>query len=243
LDFDGTLAPIVPRPEMAEMPVGARRTLKLLAQTYPVCVVSGRPLDFLRYEVGLDDIYYAADHGHHVVGPPGSHVDFQIAPDDSAELDAATHILRDALRDVRDVSLEAKEVSMAVHYRQVAEDDRAVVREAVDEALRASPGLRMMEGKMVYELLPDIAWGKGQAVRWLMDRLQPTMTGLFAVCVGDDLTDEEMFAAVRGRGISVLVGDPERPTQADYYLSDPSQVGGFLLAITARSGGPQEDVV
>ncbi len=80
LDFDGTLAPIVERPEMAEMPANTRESLRALAEAHPVCVVSGRPLDFLRAKVGLDTVFYAADHGHRIVGPAGSSVDFEIVP-------------------------------------------------------------------------------------------------------------------------------------------------------------------
>ncbi len=96
---------------------------------------------------------------------------------------------------------------------------------------------------MVYELMPDVGWGKGQAVLWLLNHLQPLMAEAFPICVGDDITDEEMFAAVKGRGLSVVVGDPRRPTQADYSLDDPSQLAGFLRALIGPSNRVGMDVV
>jgi len=243
LDFDGTLAPIVLKPEDAEMPSETIEVLRLLSGRYPVCIVSGRPLDFLRARIDLPAIFYAAGHGHRIVGPPDSGVDFEVGPDDSGDLEAATYALGAALRNVAGALLEVKEVSVAVHYRRVAESDRPMVKEAVDEVLRDSSSLRLMEGKMVYELMPDISWGKGEAVKWLLNYLQPMMTEVFPICVGDDVTDEEMFAAVKGRGASLIVGEPDRPTQADYRLASPADVPGFLRMFAAPSAGAQKVVV
>lgn len=243
LDFDGTLAPIVAQPEMAEVPAETLKVLRRLADKYPVCIVSGRPLEFLRTKVDSDTLFFAADHGHRIVGPPDSGVDFEVGPEDNDEVKAATLALGDTLRKVAGVLLEVKGVSVAVHYRRVAECDRGQVREAVNGILQKSPGLRLMEGKMVYELMPDIAWGKGQAVMWLLNHLQPMMTEVFPVCVGDDITDEDMFAVVKDRGASVVVGDPDRPTQADHRLDGPFDLPAFLRLFLGTSSEAGTGVV
>lgn len=244
LDFDGTLAPIVAEPEAAEIAQEARQALVLLARVFPVCVVSGRSFDSLRKKVDLDAIYYAADHGHRIVGPSASGVDFEIGPDDVGELRAATRRIQEALCETDGVLLEHKEVSLAVHYRGVAPQERGAVRDAVHKALEESHGLRLMEGKMVYELLPDIAWGKGEAVRWLLEHLQSARgADRVPICVGDDITDEDMFLTIKGRGLSVVVGDLMRTTHADYRLDDVVQVARFLKTFAEPRTGSAKDVV
>ena len=84
LDFDGTLAPIAPRPDLVDVcrrhqercwPFGRER--------HVVCVVSGRVLDDLRAKVAPPAVYYAADHGHHIVGPDGSGIELEVGAETS----------------------------------------------------------------------------------------------------------------------------------------------------------------
>lgn len=240
LDFDGTLAPIVERPEMADMPADTRQTVAALAELYPVCLISGRALSFLKSKLDSAHIYYAAAHGHRILGPEGSGVDFKTSDHDHLDLEALGHHLRSALTDIEGVSLEIKEVSLAVHYRLVAEPDRSDVRTVVDETMRAFSGYRLLEGKLVYELMPDIPWDKGQAVLWLLKRLRSAGRDVYPVCLGDDLTDESMFTAVLGQGVAVLVGDTDRPTSASFRVRDPDETAEFLRQFCdSPAQGPQ----
>jgi trehalose-phosphatase len=244
LDFDGTLAPIATKPELAEIARETRSVIDRLARKYPVCVVSGRSLDTLKGKIGLRSVFLAADHGHRVVGPRGSGVDFEVTPADNDELARATQDLQQALREIEGVLMEIKEVSLAVHYRRVAEHDKRAVRAAVDDALKTSPGLKLMEGKMVYELVPDVAWNKGQAVLWLLEYLKSGMHETHVpICIGDDVTDEDMFKATLGRGISVVVGALDRDTDAEYQLGDTSEVTEFLTSFVTRSESATTEVV
>ena len=94
--------------------------------------------------------------------------------------------------------------------------------------------LRMIRGKMVYDLLPRIDWDKGKAVLYLLDALGLNRHDIVPVYLGDDLTDEDAFRALRGRGVGIFVGradDPEvanRTTAADYILHSVEEVQAFL---------------
>ena len=130
--------------------------------------------------------------------------------------------------------MEAKELSLSVHYRLVAERERPLVHRIVAEVADTAPGISLAAGKLVHELGPRVPWGKGRAMLWLLERLGLERSGVCPVCLGDDLTDEDMFAAAGSWGVSVVVGVPDRPTRADYVLRDCDETATLLWALTAH---------
>ena len=94
--------------------------------------------------------------------------------------------------------------------------------------------LKVMPGKMVYEIQPKIDWDKGKAVLYLLEALDLDREDVVPIYVGDDVTDEDAFEALKGRGIGIFVGradDPEvsgRTTAADYVLHTTQEVERFL---------------
>jgi trehalose 6-phosphate phosphatase len=234
LDFDGTLAPISATPASTTMPADMKHLLARLAGAHLVCVASGRGLADLQAKVGLPSVYYAADHGHHIVGPEGSGVELEVAPEDSLEIEKASYELERQLRDVEGTIVETKGVSLSVHYRLVAEAERHHVAQIVREVADGSPGLRLTTGKLIYELTPDLGWDKGKAVLWLLKRLGFRRSAVCPICLGDDRTDEDMFRAAKGWGVGIVVGDAQADTLADYRLSGFDQVAGFLEHFASR---------
>jgi trehalose 6-phosphate phosphatase len=230
LDFDGTLAPLVGLPDLAEMPAPTREVLHSLAQRHLVCFISGRGLADLRRKIGLVDVYYAGDHGYHILGPVGSGIELEVGPGDRSELESAAHELEERLRPIVGAVVEAKETSLSVHYRLVAKQERPLVNQIVDEVVKSSPGLALAAGMSIHELRPQIPWGKGRAVAWLLEQLGLQRSGVCPVCLGDDITDEDMFFEARTGGIAILVGEPCRTTQAHYTLKDHNETAAFLKA-------------
>ncbi len=225
LDYDGTLAPIVPHPDRAVLAPGMREAVQRLAEGVPVCIVSGRDRPDVARFVDLQHLIYAGSHGFDIRGPDlaREHPEGAMALPD---LDAAERSLEEALRRVEGAEVERKRFSVAVHHRRVAEDRVPEVFRAVDEVLAAHPSLRRSGGKKVIELQPDVDWHKGRAVTWLLEAL--SLEDAFALYVGDDRTDEDAFHALEGRGLGILVGLPARPTAARYRLEDPEAVRRFL---------------
>ena len=149
-------------------------------------------------------------------------------------LAAAEARLRDRLAGIAGHEIERKRFSIAVHYRHVADADLQKLTDIVDTVLAAQPGLRNGLGKKVFELRPDIAWDKGEAVQWLLDRLGLDQPGVLPIYVGDDITDEDAFRALAGRGLAVVVRDgDERVTAADYALAGTEDVRRFLAVLTS----------
>lgn len=233
LDYDGTLTPIVRRPEDAAMSEDMRGVLRDLVARVPVAVVSGRDRATVEELVGVPELIYVGSHGFDVAGPPGSGLHLEVASEYLPDLDAAETALRARLAGIRGALIERKRLTLAAHYRLVAGVHRAKVADAVEAVRTAYPRLRRDRGKAVFELRPDVEWDKGHAVRWVLERVAPDAVALY---IGDDLTDETAFAALRGRGIGVAVGVSGRETLADMALRDPDEVRSFLHRLTSLVG-------
>ncbi len=227
LDFDGTLAPIAAHPRLARLDAGLRRTLAALAARLPVAIVSGRAAADVCRLVGIEEIYIAGSHGFEITGPGGLAHD-EGAPF-TAELDAAEGELAEAVAGLPGVWVERKPYAIAVHFRDAPADILPALEARIAALARRHPALLLKGGKKVFELRPAKAWDKGRAVLWLLDHVMGRDRR--AVFLGDDVTDEDAFRQLEGRGIGIVVGEEQRLTHARYRLRDPSEVRAFLTAL------------
>ncbi|MEQ8958108.1 MAG: trehalose-phosphatase, partial [Coleofasciculus sp. C2-GNP5-27] len=229
-DYDGTLTPIVPRPEAATLSQDMRSLLLQLSDQVIVAVISGRDLADVQNMVGIDKLYYAGSHGFDVAGG-GIQMQQQQAQASLPELDEAENQLREQLKPIAGAKVERKRFAIALHYREVAESDVERIRSIVDQVVQNYPQLRQSRGKKIFELQPDVPWDKGRAICWLLDKLDINTPDVLPMYLGDDTTDEDAFQALRDRGIGIRVGMPDEPTQANYYLQNPDEVKQFFQAL------------
>jgi trehalose 6-phosphate phosphatase len=228
LDFDGTLAEIADDPASVEPTPESRDALDVLAGhgNVRIAVISGRELADVRDRVGLDDVYYAGNHGLEVYEDGEVNV-HPIAEKHRETVRAACDAIEERLDDEPGCHVEDKGVTATVHYR-VAGDDRrahveAVVRSAVDEV--AGDDLRLTAAKSAIELRPGIDWGKGHAVETFRERAPDHYLPVY---IGDDTTDESAFEAVEAAdGFGVHVGSG-RETSATFRVPNPGGVASFL---------------
>jgi trehalose 6-phosphate phosphatase len=215
-DVDGTLAPIVPRPELSTVPEQARVELRRLAERYLlVACVSGRAGDDARALVGIEGIEYVGNHG--------------------LELDPGAAALAGrvaAFRDTISWPVEDKTLSLSYHYREVADEGAAVAElQRVAERARAE-GLVPRWGRKVLEIRPPVAADKGTAVRALVERAGATR----ALYAGDDATDLDAFrgldAADLERAVRIAVSSHEGPAElreaADLVVGSPEELVELL---------------
>jgi len=211
------LTPIVERPELAELSEEMRQALRVLAAKCTVAVVSGRDLADVRDLVAIDEILYAGCHGFDISGPEGQ-LDYPQGLDYLPDLDLAEQSLRKLLQEAPGCQVERKRFAIAVHFRRVADAQVPKVEAVVDEVLSGHDSLLKTEGKMSFELRPDIEWGKGKALNWILQKLELDRQDVVPFYIGADLTDEDAFRELQNRGITILVRDKRRPTAALYAL-------------------------
>lgn len=223
LDYDGTLTPIVQRPELAVISGDMKDVLKRLSEKYTTTIVSGRMRQDVEKLVGIKGLTYAGSHGFDIIGPGIS----MIEPRAKETIPLITKIIKhlsNELSAIPGILIEEKKFSVAVHYRLVDERYLAKIKDLVDKIIQNNTSLRLMSGKKVFEILPRIDWDKGQAVRWIMQALGISWSDVSVVYIGDDTTDEDVFRVVRRRGIGILVSDKPKESAADFQLSSPEEV-------------------
>lgn len=232
LDYDGTLSPITARPEMATLSNETRNVLRRLARREPVVIVSGRGREDVAALVGLPDLAYAGSHGFDIAGPPpvpgAPPLRLEVGDGVPALIDEAARRLKQDLDGIAGLLIEPKRFAVSIHFRLVDAREVPRIERAVDDAAAALPGLRKAHGKKLFELRPDVDWDKGRALLWLLDALGLDRPDVVPLYIGDDLTDEDAFAAVAGRGVGILVTEEPRDTAAAYSLRDTGEVRTFL---------------
>lgn len=227
LDYDGTLTPIVERPELATLPDAMAAVLRDLAARCPVTIVSGRDLANLRQMVTLDGVVYAGSHGFDVDAPEELGGRVRRGEDFADVLAAARARLKEAVAPIAGAWVEDKAFAVTLHFRQVAPEDVPAVEAAFAAVADAFPDLRRTGGKKVLELRPNVEWDKGRALLMLLERIDRSGPH-FPLFVGDDETDEDAFCAVAGSGIGIRVGDPHVASAAEYFLADTDEAATFL---------------
>lgn len=229
-DFDGTLAELHHDPYAPTLLPQRRALLEVLAgrRDMSVGLVSGRRIRDLRGRTRLpDSVYHAGLHGLEIEvdNRRWCHPELK---DRRQSTRALMSRLKTLSRDVPGLVIEDKDVSIAVHVRGVTEGrEEALARaRALAAPLLASGDLALLGGRMILEFLPNLAWNKGDAKRWILEDVAARYGGRpWVVFIGDDVTDENAFAAIE-HGIGVLVGD--RPTAAAHRLASPHEVEELL---------------
>lgn len=249
LDYDGTLSPVVSDPDAAALVDGAAEALRSVAAVCPVAILSGRDLADVRAHVGISGLWYAGSHGFELAGPDGTYHQNEAAAPFVPLIERAAAALRERLAHIAGVRVEHKRFAVAVHYREVGSPEQIAEIVSATHQLGQHLGLRPTSGRMLVELRPDIDWDKGTTLTWIRDRIDASGS-LLPIHIGDDLTDEDAFDAVRFDGIGIVVRhdeDSDRTTAARFSLESPDQVREFLqrgsqwLAYKHRSAGEAWD--
>jgi len=214
LDVDGTLAPIVARPELASVPEETRAELKRLVARYAlVACISGRTGEDAARVVGVAGAVYVGVHG------------LELAP----EAERWRGPLREFAESV-DWPVEDKGLAIVFHYRQ-AEDEEAALAVLRGVAQRATAlGLQAQFGRKVLEVRPPVAADKGTAVRTLLEQ-RGLRRALYA---GDDTTDLDAFRGLDALDVAVRIavasaeGPPALREAADLVVESPAQLVELL---------------
>lgn len=234
MDYDGTMAPVRETPGLAKAEPALLRAVNRAARQpwLTMAVISGRDVDDLMNMLPVEGIYLVGCHGAEYVYPNGErhavidHINLDPVLDSIAELGLK------CIGGCPGFFLERKKTAVTIHYRQVKMP--AALKVLADFAaslgkLVKENDLELLPGKKVLEIRPRSV-NKGQAVK-ILAGLYPQH---YPVYIGDDLTDEDAFKAIRNRGTGVLVSEVDKLTSACLRLRDPNEVLELLQIISTR---------
>ena len=218
-DFDGTLTPIVARPNDARLSKGVSARLATLATHLPVAIVTGRSIDDVRGRLGFEPRFIVGNHGAEEEGRVA-------AAGESSEAFSGLRLrLRERLPalSAAGVTVEDKGHSMALHYRLSRTRERAL--QLITELLADhDDALRVFGGKLVVNVVPSLAPDKADAVRALVLR-----SGVrCAIFAGDDVNDEPVFATAPADWLTIRVGRDDPRSKAQWFLDSPGEMALLL---------------
>jgi trehalose 6-phosphate phosphatase len=213
-DFDGVLAPIVSDPDRSAIPPSTRKLLQKLASRYPCIIVSGRGRADVRRRlkgIGFQEII-----GNHGIEPwASSHAMAQ-------RVARWVPVLKQRLERFRGIVLEDKQFSVSVHYRK--ERNKKEALKAIIAIAQKLPGASLVGGKQVVNVVPRGAPDKGLAV----ERERRKRRCDKVVYIGDDETDENVFALGRSRRFLTIRVGAKKSSLARFYIRNQQEIDQLL---------------
>ena len=230
LDYDGTLAPFHPDPMQALPLPEIPELLKKLSERSDttLAIISGRPLKEVVELLGNLAVVVVGSHGREMKKSDGSLRAIEPTDKQRAGLEAAHHL---AIQEGFEDHLEKKIGSIALHTRPLSSQRAAQIENTALtkwSALAQQYDLECMGFNGGVEVRCT-GRNKGDVLKELLD-LQPSEA--FSVYIGDDVTDEDAFREIKGRGIGIRVGESNTPTAATGFLAGCEEVKSFLRAWT-----------
>lgn len=236
-DIDGTLAPIVPTPDMSEVSAELKDSLRRLSKRYLlVAGISGRRTEDALDLIGLDDVVYFGNHGFEILRDD----EVEVIPEALPYLERVQELERLAREELapQGAFIEEKGITASVHYRNAPPE---VGERSVEFVKREGErlGLRITVGRGVVEARPPIRADKGTAVRTLVEEYHPDR----AMFIGDDTTDLDAFRELEKLreegalkeilrvGVASEEGPPEIETEADLVVDGVEGVGEVLRTL------------
>jgi trehalose-phosphatase len=236
LDFDGTLVPIALTPDKAILPQKVKGLLKSLADNprLKLAIISGRAIEDLKDKIGLKNVIYSGNHGLEIEGPK---ISFKpvVSSRYRIIIERIKNDLGKMISSIPGAFIEDKGLSLSLHYRLVDKNQIPLLKTAFHEAVilfLVRDKIRIKPGKMVLEVRPPVEWDKGKVVLWLLGRqiFALKKENILPIYIGDDVTDEDAFKALRNKGLTIFVGE-RKDSRAKYYLNDQTEVAEFLKRI------------
>jgi trehalose-phosphatase len=237
MDFDGTLAEFQLDPAAVTLTPARQILLQELSRRADLStgIISGRRISDLRERVpATSAMFFGGLHGLEIEGPGFKFVHKSVALA-APGISVLAKELRRAVKPLAGVFIEDKTYSIVLHTRGASKADRlhAITRfNALSEPLLSEGTVRLQPGDHALELLPNVDWAKGDAVRAIARHIEAgTREPVWPIYLGDDSTDEDAFDEIGSNGLTIAVG--KRPAGAAFQVDDPAAVECFLRAIVA----------
>ncbi len=220
-DFDGTLVPIKKNPENCYLSYELKKILQELNNKIKIGIISGRDLQDLKKRISISDIYYSGSHGLQIEG-----LDIKYINPDARRLKPYINKIYKEVKNLtyefRGTLIEKKNFSFTLHYRKVDTKKREELKNLFFDIMRNynQDYIKILNGKMVFEVLPAVNWNKGNAVSLLLNSCKSEH---FPIFIGDDITDETVFDEIKDRGLTIKVGYSKK-TMAKYFIKNQREI-------------------
>jgi len=222
-DFDGTLAPLSPHRHSVKISRTVLEGLQALTKRAPCAVVSGRSLADLAPRIDGAAVHLIGNHG--IEGPCSSAADLDMAEQACSQWKRELVVGLAQLPLMQGAEVEDKRYSLTVHLRRTMDPDRAA-GEVCGLLQRLTPTPHIVMGTYSINVLPSGQEGKGVATVALMTQLG--RNGL--LYIGDEETDETVFAMPRGVVLGIRIGQSTN-THAKFYLKDQGEIEEVLRCL------------
>lgn len=238
LDYDGTLAPFVMDRDAARPLPRTRELLQRITEgtATSVAIVSGRPVRELALLVGDLPAVLIGEHGWERRDPGLETVQRPLPGSAQDTLDRAERVSRAC---GWGELLERKRTGLVLHTRSLDESRARALQDQFIETWSSIAGGEMTVDRISGGVEMRVrGQDKGTVVRSLISQSPPDTVAVF---VGDDVTDEDAFEAIRDKGFAIRVGAPNRPSLAAGQLASCEAMAAFLeawLDAEPAAGGP-----
>ncbi len=236
LDYDGTLVPIQPTPELARLSPGRKKILARLARLpkFRAGLLTGRSLKDIRRAVKVPGLFYAANYGLVIITPQKSWV-HPAARRRVGSLKKMLPRLKGLAAEFRGVRVEDKTLTVAIHYRRWR-GRPGWLEKRLEGIIRDFPKpFRLESGKKIFEVYPAVKWDKGKALL-KVEKMLGYRRAPLVIFFGDDCADEEAFRRMGKADISVAVGR-SRDTAARFFCKNSGLVERFLKFLLKAGTG------
>jgi trehalose-phosphatase len=232
LDYDGTVTPIKKRPYLAVLSPNTKELLMNLrkCEDLSLFIITGRENNDIKEIIGIKDINIISNHGLQF----NYHNKLWVHPETkhyTSTIKKVSSLINDILPRFPNTFIEDKKLSFTVHFRNTDKNSVPELKKTIVDVMQPyQEKLKILKGKKIIEIRPNIEWDKGRAVLKMLNILKLKEKKYICVYIGDDRTDENAFKVLNKNEITIHVGTNKR-TQAKYYLRSTKEVYKFLEEI------------
>lgn len=238
LSYDGALAPLVSREDMAVLSRGMKEVLRRLAGLCPTVIVSRRGRQDLASMVDIDGLYHAGSDGLDFSGP-GLRGGARAKVEWVRQIRSLAADLVQAFLGTNGVLVDPRDVSLCLQLDPAARDRSAEIERILDSVLWGYPRLHRVRDGDELLVRPRLEWDRGRAAMRIAAELAPSGTGRIPLYAGTHPADETAFHALGAEGLSFVVGGADAATAAHYQLRHPVELESFLFRLSDHIRGTE----
>lgn len=230
LSYDGALAPLVSREDMAVLSWGMKEALRQLAGLCPTVIVSRRGRQDLASMVDIDGLFHAGSDGLDFSGPGligGSRAKAEWV----RQIRSLAADLVQAFRGTNGVLVDPRDITLRLHLDPAARVRSDEVERILDSVLSGYARLHKVRTRDGLQVRPRLEWDRGRAATRIAAELAPSGTGRIPLYVGTHPADETAFHALSEEGLTFVVGGVDSATQALYQFQHPDELESFLVCL------------